>query len=88
MANKCISPTVQTAAALKYFSAWLEQKMKKFDVTDATLAQYVGLERKSILKYRNGQSFPKLDVLVMIYDFFEEDAVYVPFGGGHASGQD
>ena len=62
--------------------------MKQFDVTDASLAQYVGLERKSILKYRNGQSFPKLDLLIMIYDFFEEDAVHIPFGGGHASGKD
>ena len=88
MANKCILPTVRTDAALKYFSTWLDQKLKKFDVSEATLAQHVGLERKSISKYRNGQSFPKLDVLVMIYDFFDEDAVYVPFGGGHASGQD
>ena len=86
--NRVITPTVHTVNATKNFSAWLTEKMAETKTSEAKLAEHVGLERKSIIKYKLGQSSPKLDVMVMIYDFFDEDAVYVPFGGGHASGQD
>lgn len=79
MCGKCIPITTKTANALHNFSLWLQDKMKESDTTDAELAQWVGCERKTILAIRNGQKFPKLDQLVMIFDFFDEGWVQIPF---------
>lgn len=79
MCGKCIPITAKTANALHNFSQWLQDKMKESDTTDAELAQWVGCERKTIFAIRNGQKFPKLDQLVMIFDFFDEGWVQIPF---------
>lgn len=53
--------------------------MKESDTTVEELAQYVGCERKTIIRIRNGQGFPKLDQLVMIFDYFDKNMVIIPF---------
>lgn len=75
--NRVITPTVHTVNATKNFSTWLTEKMAETKTSDATLAQYVGLERKSILKYRNGQSSPKLNVMAAIFAYFGESTIHI-----------
>ena len=79
MAGKCVPITAKTANALHNFSHWLQIRMEKSDTTDAELAQYVGCERKTILDIRNGKRFPKLDQLVLIFDYFDKNMVVIPF---------
>ena len=79
MCGKCIPITTKTANALHNFSHWLQVRMKASDTTDAELAQYVGCERKTIMEIRNGRKFPKMDQLVMIFDFFDKNMIVVPF---------
>lgn len=79
MADKCIPINIKTANALYNFTTWLTKKMDECDISDAELAQYVGVERKTILDIRLGKRFPKLDILVMIFDFFDKSSVIVPF---------
>ena len=79
MCGKCIPMTNKTVNALDNFSHWLQRQMKESDTTDAELAQYVGCSRKTILHIRNGLVFPRLDQLVMIFDYFEWNWVQIPF---------
>ena len=79
MCGKCIQINTKTANALHNFSIWLTDHMKESDITDAELAQYIGCERKTIIEWRKGRRFPKLDQLVMCFDFFDEGWVQIPF---------
>ena len=75
--NRVITPTVHTVNATKNFSAWLTEKMQETGITDRRLAEHIGLERKSIIKYRLGQSSPKLDVMAAIFAYFGESAIHI-----------
>ena len=39
--------------------------------------EHVGLERKSIVKYKLGQSSPKLDVMAAIFAYFGESTIHI-----------
>lgn len=75
--NRVITPTVHTINATKNFSAWLTEKMAETKTSEAKLAEHVGLERKSIIKYKLGQSSPKLDVMAAIFAYFGETSIHV-----------
>lgn len=75
--NKVITPTIHTDNATKNFSAWLTEKMAETNTSEAKLAEHVGLERKSIIKYKLGQSSPKLDVMAAIFAYFGETSIHV-----------
>lgn len=75
--NRVITPTVYTVNATKNFSAWLTEKMAETNTSETKLAEHVGLERKSIIKYRLGQSLPKLDVMAAIFAYFGETSIHV-----------
>lgn len=75
--NRVITPTVHTFNATKNFSAWLTEKMAETNTSETKLAEHVGLERKSIIKYRLGQSSPKLDVMAAIFAYFGETSIHV-----------
>jgi len=79
MCGKCVPITTKTANALYNFSNWLTTRMKASEITDAELAHYVGVNRKTISKIRRGEIFPKLDQIVLIFDFFDKDWVQIPF---------
>ena len=70
--NRVITPTVHTVNATRNFSSWLTEKM-----AETKLAEHVGLERKSIIKYRLGQSSPKLDVMAAIFAYFGESTIHI-----------
>lgn len=75
--NRVITPTVHTVNATKNFSARLTEKMAETNTSETKLAEHVGLERKSIIKYRLGQSSPKLDVMAAIFAYFGETSIHV-----------
>lgn len=79
MCGKCIDINTKTANALHNFSKWLQARMDKSDTTDAEIALYVGCDRKTVLAWRKGERFPKLDQLVMVFDFFDKNMVCIPF---------
>ena len=75
--NRVITPTVHTVNATRNFSSWLTEKMAETNTSETKLAEHVGLERKSIIKYRLGQSSPKLDVMAAIFAYFGETSIHV-----------
>ena len=75
--NKSISPTVHTVNATKNFCTWLTEKMAETNTSETKLAEHVGLERKSICKYKLGQSSPKLDVMAAIFAYFGESTIHI-----------
>lgn len=79
MANKTLPINIKTSNALHNFSHWLQTRMKDANITDAELAQYVGCERKSIMRFRRGEVFPRLDQMVMIFDYFDKNMIVIPF---------
>lgn len=79
MCGKCININTKTAAALYNFSRWLTTRMTKSGITDAELAEHVGVERKTVIQWRLGRRFPKLDQLVMVFDYFDKTWVQIPF---------
>lgn len=79
MCGNCSPITAKTSTALNNFTNWLEVRMKASLTTDVELAQYVGCDRKTILRIRHGEVFPKLDQIVLIFDYFDKDWVQIPF---------
>ena len=79
MCGSCSPITAKTANALHNFTRWLAVRMKDSLTTDEELAQYVGCERKTIMRIRNGEVFPKLDQIVLIFDYFDKNMVIIPF---------
>ena len=88
MYGKCIDINTKTANALHNFALWLSDHMIESDTTDAELAQYVGVERKTVFAWRNGRRFPKLDQLVMVFDYFDENWVQIPFYREYGHGKE
>ena len=88
MCGKCININTKTANALHNFALWLSDHMTEFDTTDAELAQYVGVERKTVFEWRHGGRFPKLDQLVMVFDYFDENWVQIPFYREYGNGKE
>ena len=79
MCGKCVPITAKTSIALYNFTRWLTVRMEASDTTDAELAQYVGCDRKTIMRIRHGEYFPKLDQIVLIFDYFDKNMVVIPF---------
>ena len=88
MCGKCIDINTKTANALHNLALWLSDHMTESDTTDAELAQYVGVERKTVFEWRHGGRFPKLDQLVMVFDYFDENWVQIPFYREYGNGKE
>lgn len=79
MCGKCVPITTKTSTVLHNFTRWLTVRMEASDTTDEELAQHVGCDRKTILRIRHGEVFPKLDQIVLIFDYFDKNMVVIPF---------
>lgn len=79
MANKTIPQTIYTITALDNFVDWMVRSMNEAGVTNAELADYVGVERKTIISWRTKSRYPHLDQMVKVYDFFGLTWVQIPF---------
>lgn len=80
--NKRINPTRATRYASEWFAFWLKEQMRINGVTCPELAQAIGLERKAIMRYTNGQASPKLEVLAAIYNYFGKNEIQIPLTKG------
>lgn len=79
--NRKTLPTRQSVEAVTYFSYWLCKQMAENNVNAGKLADYCGLERKTIYSYCSGKRYPKLDVLAKIFSFFDCKTIEIPLGG-------
>ena len=76
--NKRIEPTRATVYASEFFATWLRVSMQENGVSCAKLARAIGLERKAILSYLNGQTSPKLEAVAAIFNYFGADRISIP----------
>lgn len=79
MCGNCMPINMKTANALNNFSGWLAKQMVLTGTKDEDIAQYLGMTRKTVLEIRLGRRFPKLDQVVMIFDYFGKNNVIIPF---------
>ena len=77
MANKRIEQNIITVSAAENFGKWLKESMKKEHLSCERLAKIIGVERKSILNYINGKTSPRLDVVAMLFAYFDENEITI-----------
>ena len=53
--------------------------MKETDTSEIELAAAIGVERKTIIAILKKHRSPKLDLVVKIFDYFDENWVQIPF---------
>lgn len=68
--NHQISQTYYTIAVCQNFSRWLRAQMALGCYTDGSLATEIGMDRKTILSWRLGQRYPKLDQIARLMEIF------------------
>lgn len=89
MAQKVITPNAAVFSGSEYFADWLRLKLKKSKIPQWKLAKDLGYERKTIMAFINNQRSPRLDTVIAIFDYFEEDSVYIPIRkAGNIHGSD
>lgn len=77
--NKTPVQTIATIRAHENFVSWVLKKMEETMATKYELAQACGVEVKTISAVLNNQRSPKLDLVVKIFDYFDENWVQIPF---------
>ena len=77
--NKSPVQTIATIRAQENFVSWVLKKMEETMTTRYELAQACGVEVKTISAVLNNQRSPKLDLVVKIFDYFDENWVQIPF---------
>lgn len=73
--NRILPPTHASINARQNFANWLTRKMEERNLTDDALADAIGLDRKTILRYRHCQGVPRLEVVATIYAYFGEKKI-------------
>jgi len=79
MANRSLLPSISTVRAHDNFARWLAFKMKESDTSEIELAAAIGVERKTISAIIHKHRSPKLDLVVKIFDYFDQKWVQIPF---------
>lgn len=75
--NRILPPTHASIIARQNFANWLTRKMEEWNLTDDALANAIGLDRKTILRYRHCQAVPRMDVVATIYAYFGEKKISI-----------
>ena len=73
--NRILPPTHASINARQNFANWLTRKMEERNLTDDALAAAIGLDRKTILRYRHCAAVPRLEVVATIYAYFGEKKI-------------
>lgn len=73
--NRLLPPTHASINARQNFANWLTKKMDERKLSDDALAAAIGLDRKTILRYRHCQGVPRLEVVATIYAYFGEKKI-------------
>ena len=77
--NKTLTQSISTVRAHDNFVGWLTAKMKETDTSEIELAAAIGVERKTVIAILKKHRSPKLDLVVKIFDYFDENWVQIPF---------
>ena len=67
--NRLLPPTHASINARQNFANWLTKKM------DERKLSAIGLDRKTILRYRHCSAVPRLEVVATIYAYFGEKKI-------------
>ena len=73
--NRILPPTHASINARQNFANWLTRKMEERKLSDDALAAAIGLDRKTVLRYRHCQGVPRLEVVATIYAYFGEKKI-------------
>lgn len=73
--NRLLPPTHASINARQNFANWLTKKMDERKLSDDALADAIGLDRKTILRYRHCAAVPRMDVVATIYAYFGEKKI-------------
>ena len=73
--NRILPPTHASIIARQNFANWLTKKMDERKLSDDALANAIGLDRKTILRYRHCAAVPRMDVVATIYAYFGEKKI-------------
>ena len=73
--NRILPPTHASITARQNFANWLTKKMDERKLSDDALAAAIGLDRKTILRYRHCAAVPRMDVVATIYAYFGEKKI-------------
>ena len=75
--NRLLPPTHASINARQNFANWLTKKMDEKKLSDDALADAIGLDRKTILRYRHCAAVPRMDVVADIYSYFGEKKISI-----------
>lgn len=75
--NRLLPPTHASINARQNFANWLTRKMEERKLSDDALAAAIGLDRKTILRYRHCAAVPRMDVVATIYAYFGEKKISI-----------
>lgn len=78
MPGKSLPQTIHSIIAVNHFSLWLADNMAKNHVSEREVAEAIGVERKTICAFLRKQRYPKLDIVVALYDYFGENYINIP----------
>lgn len=73
--NKQIIQTNYTVAICQSFARWLREQMALNGFSDGSLAAEIDMDRKTVLAWRLGQRYPKLDQIARLMEIFECDSL-------------
>lgn len=78
--NKQIIQTNYTVAICHNFAQWLREQMALGFWSDRSLAAEMDMDRKTVLAWRLGQRYPKLDQIARLMEIFNSESLTLSVG--------
>lgn len=78
--NRQIIQTNYTVSVCQNFARWLREQMALGFWSDGSLAAKICMDRKTVLAWRLGQRYPKLDQIARLMEIFGLD--FLTFSSG------
>ena len=78
--NKQIIQTYYTVNICQNFARWLREQMALGFWSDGSLAAEIDMDRKTILAWRLGQRYPKLDQIARLMEIFNSESLTLLVG--------
>lgn len=73
--NKQIIQTNYTVCVCQNFARWLREQMALGFYSDGSLAAKKSMDRKTVLAWRLGQRYPKLDQIARLMEIFDVESL-------------
>lgn len=78
--NKQIIQTNYTVTVCQTFARWLREQMALGSWSDGSLATEIDMDRKTVLAWRLGQRYPKLDQIARLMEIFGLESLTLSVG--------